>query len=573
MPGFYVSNIKTDIALQNFVQERCIRQDLPGQDFIIKRNTLNKFLDDKVFSEDSQYICITDGFILNKTDLLKKHGCASLLEMIERQASGGDTTFFIAFRGSFSGALYDKAKVKWVFYTNHLGDQPLFYYFREGKYIVASQFNYVVDALRAAGIRVTLNERAAYNMLTYGYMPDSETYASEIRRMAPGSYIEISKDGIAEHTYYTACNTAHDLTDKSRKEIIDAIDVLFRNAVSLEFEKDREYGYRHIADLSGGLDSRMVSWVAKSMGYGDILNMSYGHTGCMDQQLSQEIAKKLSNGYLFKSLDDLSCLYAIDDTVAMNYGMTIYILTTGSRSMGDVLCTDKFGISHTGLLGDSILGTYAYRSDVYPETDRSIMYSPKLEDRVGYTRRYGSFDTECLYKRGIHGIMMATLIRRQYMEASSPFTNVEFLNYCLSIPLEMRRDHGIYLDWIKAKYPEAAAIVWDKTGMKPSSSPITMLLAKIKRHGTKRIAQMAGRKSGAFGSKRAMNPFALWYQESAELRAYLQSYFDSHIGCEILSERLREDMRMLYNTGTVQEKCQVLTALSAIKLYFSKEKA
>lgn len=569
MPGFYISNIRSDIVLENFTQASCVRRDLPNDEFTIKSNTLNKFLDDKVFAEDARYICVTDGYILNSSSLLKKHGCAHLFDLIKKMLSEGDTTFFSIFRGYFTGALYDKITGKWMFYTNHTGDQPLFYYAWHGKFIVASQFNYIIDALRKNGLNYTLNERAAYNMLTYGYMPDRETFANEVTRLYPGTYIQIVDGQTSEHTYYTTTNSAFDLTSMPKHEIIDRMDALFREAVALEFEKDRENGCRHLADLSGGLDCRMVTCVARSLGYDDIVNISFGQSGCMDQLLSQRISKRLGTSYLFMSLDDLSFLYDIDTTVRMNYGMTCYTLTTGSKRLMDLLNINEFGISHTGLIGDNVIGTCAFYEKGYPETDRSIMDSAKLEERVGYIRRHDNFEIECMYKRRYRGIMSAMLLRRYYMEASTAFANVEFLDFCMSIPSEMRKDHALYLEWISQKYPEVADIEWDKTGLKPSASEFDRLVAKVRHKSEKFFVHMLGRrKDNVLSDKKHMNPLSLWYNESDALRKYFSTYFDVHITCQVLSEKLREDMRMLFAKGTVREKAQVLTALSAITEYF-----
>lgn len=59
-----------------------------------------------------------------------------------------------------------------------------------------------------------------------------------------------------------------------------------------------------MVDLSGGLDSRMVSWVANDMGYKEQLNISYCKEGYYDEKISKEIAKYLNHEYIFKYLDD-----------------------------------------------------------------------------------------------------------------------------------------------------------------------------------------------------------------------------------------------------------------------------
>ncbi|WP_405595421.1 hypothetical protein ACI3DN_09180 [Sellimonas catena] len=67
-----LSNIKkiSDLELKNVNQTECIIQKLENVDFVILRNTLKKFLEDKLFFQDEDHIIITEGILLNKKDLL-----------------------------------------------------------------------------------------------------------------------------------------------------------------------------------------------------------------------------------------------------------------------------------------------------------------------------------------------------------------------------------------------------------------------------------------------------------------------------------------------------------------------
>ncbi len=59
----------------------------------------------------------------------------------------------------------------------------------------------------------------------------------------------------------------------------------------MEFDKDIEYGYKHLVSLSGGLDSRMTTYVANDLGYGDsIVNLTFSKTNYVDEQTAKDIA-------------------------------------------------------------------------------------------------------------------------------------------------------------------------------------------------------------------------------------------------------------------------------------------
>lgn len=288
MPGFTISTYAKSAPLENILPTNYINNDLIYDSTICQRSTLNKFLDDKVFFQDDSYICISEGAILNKKNLFSLYNVNSVFDLFKKMYAQDGEAFFSAFRGSFSGALFDKNKKRWVIYTNHYGDGFVFYFYRERNFVFASQMNYIIDILKTNNITYSLHEGALYNLLTYGYMPDEFTCVSDIKRLLPGQYAVIEENEFTVKTYWQLKKNKYDLSDKNEVEIIDEMDSLFRKAVKLEYEKDKEYGFHHLSSLSGGLDSRMTTWVAYSLGYTDIVNINY----CQSNNPDELIAKK-----------------------------------------------------------------------------------------------------------------------------------------------------------------------------------------------------------------------------------------------------------------------------------------
>ena len=73
MPGFFISNIMGITVPDNEYQSRCIKQEIVNDKYIIQRNTLNKYLDDKLFFENEEVVVILEGVILNKVELCQKY--------------------------------------------------------------------------------------------------------------------------------------------------------------------------------------------------------------------------------------------------------------------------------------------------------------------------------------------------------------------------------------------------------------------------------------------------------------------------------------------------------------------
>ena len=76
MTGFYISNWKGIPA--SFAKETAdVTEQLPHETYEIVRKTNDKFLRDKVFCEDEDYIFVLEGVIYNDALLRKEYKCRS----------------------------------------------------------------------------------------------------------------------------------------------------------------------------------------------------------------------------------------------------------------------------------------------------------------------------------------------------------------------------------------------------------------------------------------------------------------------------------------------------------------
>jgi asparagine synthase (glutamine-hydrolysing) len=149
-------------------------------------------------------------------------------------------------------------------FTDQIGSRPLYHATEASLKIVSNSFQFLVEFLKKRSDKISLDERSAYLLLTYGYVFDTATIFNEVRRLAVGDYMLTTINQIKFDTYYRIENTPK---SSSEADAIDGIDYYFRKAVQLAFEKDKEYNYEHLVSLSGGLDSRMTSWVAHELGF------------------------------------------------------------------------------------------------------------------------------------------------------------------------------------------------------------------------------------------------------------------------------------------------------------------
>ncbi len=543
----------------------CLGEYLDMDGYLQYNKLLNKFPQDQVFMDGGDKVCFLDGYVHNKEYFV--NNTASEWQKAFYDAVGSDLKQTLAkMRGGFCGYVYDKSLEELTIYVDHTSVRALYYYVDDNRWIVSNHFDYMVELMRDNGISYDFSARAAKYMMTYGYMIDDSTFIRQIRRVKPGSFVKI-KDGISESTrYYFINNKEIRVTEE---EAIEKVDAAFRKAVAREFDKDKEYGYRHLVDLSGGLDSRMVSWVAHDMGYTDQVNVTYCQNGYRDEKISKKIAEKLRHEYIFKSLDDAQWMMDVDKIVSENNGSALYDGISGGDRMLDTLNKDMFGIEHTGMTGDAILSTF-YK-------DKEFNYSaPRFEmHRYSEMLRY-DFDNSVLkeypcqemfaiYTRGIFSAQTSYMIRQQYVETASPFMDVDFLDTVFSIPFEYRKQHHIYLKWIKAKYPQAAEFGWEKWGgIKPKESHI--FFRKIKT--TQRLLNIYFCKIFKLTNKDIMSPSDLWYDNNEKVNKFINQYYTDNIKNDVLDKELKRDLETLFNKGNITEKSMAVTVLAMAKKCF-----
>lgn len=526
---------------------------------------LNKFPKDQVFCDRNSRICFLDGYVHNKDDFLSDSS-QSWTDAFADAASKDLLQSLRMLRGGFCGYVYNKDTEAVAAYVDQVSVKALYYWAQGEKWMLSNCLDYMIEVLKNNDISYNFHPLAAQYMLTYGYMLDDSTFVEQIHRILPGKYVQIDK-GHVEVTRYHFINNKE--ISISEQEAVEKIDIAFRQAVRREFEKDREYGYRHLVDLSGGLDSRMVSWVAHDMGYTDQLNITYSQADYQDDIISKRIAGYLKHEYLFKPLDDAQWLYDIEKMVSYNNGSALYSgITGGSRLLG-ILNTKEFGIEHTGMLGDVTLSTYYhdYKLNFGKPQFGLNMYSEKLTHDFDSTilQEYPCQEMFVIYTRGILGMQSTYMTRQQYIETASPFMDVDFLDTVFSIPFEYRNKHHIYLKWINDKYPEAAKFGWEKWGgIKPKESHI--FFRKIKT--TQRLLWQAACKVFKTENRDSMNPIDYWYQRDKKIQQYYQTFYENHINNGALSDALKGDISVMFQDGNVTEKSMALTVLAVVGKYF-----
>jgi asparagine synthase (glutamine-hydrolysing) len=542
--------IKSNDKLKNPTRFNEKRLEINGANFIDLFN--NRFKDDKVLFHENGKLIAVDGIILNKLELLKANEYKSWEEWCSKQC----WPFCEKLRGPFNGCCYDEHSGDFFAYGNQTGDSPIFYYCVEDTLIVSPDFNAIYDFLRLNNVEITFNERAANQMLSLGFLVDGNTFITEIHKVFPGNMLVMKGNKLNETPYHRF----HKETKKiNEEEAIEIVEKYMTQAVHRCFDKDVEYGFtNHLVDMSGGLDSRVVNY-AKS----DSIEYNY----------ARNVSCKLGNDFIFKQLDDLNFFYDIDESIDKLYGLTYYFGMTGGSRMLRGLNFNYFGLEHTGQLGDSVIGAF-HCDDGKFSLESTGNTSGIIKPQVNIS--INDFDDGeicyAYYTRMFNCTLISHLVRRHYTYTVSPFMDVDLIQQCINIPIDYRKDHKLYFDWIYAKHPHIVdEPCTTKDGRRnPPPKNIRHLVGKMVGKRRDEFIAIIKKISGVdleFRKDNTMNPFDYWYNNNPKLRKFMEDYYKDNCSRLIPYPKTKSDIENVFYNGNCMEKGCVLTILAALKHY------
>lgn len=525
-----------------------------------------RFTNDHLFCEDEKLIIVVDGVLVNLAEMLKKYGQSDLLHLLKYRYGQQPNNFFAEWRGQFTGLVFDKQNNQGTVFTNQTGDSAVFVYQNGSTRVFASNFYQLSQFLKENNLPTHFSSKAAHWMLTFGYMPDDSTFIEEVKRLQPGKAFCFNDGHFYVETYHRFVSGERNI---SEDEAINRIEQLFTQAVRRCFDKDLEYGCsQHLADMSAGLDSRMTTVVARSLGYEPITSISYSQLGSEEERLARKAAEHFGNHFIFKALDDHQFIFDIDNLTKKNFGTYLYTGITGGNELLSTIDFSRFGAEHTGQLGDIIISTFVKgkSNDVDPEAVR-LSHIIEIGSSDPNPDNLPNQDVYSLYTRGFQGALSSWFVRKNYTFALSPFTDVDLMEFCYSLPVEMRKNHNLYWKWIERYHPEALEV---ESSRKRKHVFVFELVKKVWNKGMK-VLRLIGFKLGILKSRvgrtSSMNPYDYWYDTDPNMRTFIQSYFDEHIN-SITNETTLNELKIMFNSNKMLDKLMALTVLSARKVFF-----
>ena len=526
-------------------------------------STNNKFENDKTFVDLSHFIIGIDGVILNLQQLKNSYQIASLPKLLLHLFEKYQHNMPDQLAGEFCGFIFDKNKEKLFVFTNHTGSRKLYFDHLNDGLIVSSELQSIANFFKSSAVKPKLNRLAAYSLLTFGGMLGNDTLIKGTKRLGPGEYLLRQKSKTEIDKYKDYNNIP--LSTKSESQLMAEVDAIFKAALIQQFEKDREYNYQHIATLSGGLDSRLTVMLAHQLGY-EVQPFCFSQSNYPDEIIARKIAKDIGSTLQFIPLDSANHLFDFYENVNTNDGLSFYLGSAHFAYGLNQLDLKPYGLIHTGLIGDGLLGSVLSQARVVRPKPASKLISKmlylKIEKEVNdFASSYASEDPFYLYNRMLNVAISGAYVCAKHSYHAAPFMHPDFVAYSLSIPPAIKFNQQFYLKWINQYHPTITRYKWERTGMRPTSHKKT----EWSRY-TKKLEQIYFRLTGR-SHKLSMTPYAHWYKKNPKIKPFFDEIYNSKKHLLLGDTELAADVVALFAEGNVPEKSMVLTLLGAVDLF------
>ena len=513
---------------------------------------------DNYFVDEQNILIVVEGVILNQPKINKK----SFHDLYKQ--FGKD--FSAQLEGEFVGFIFDRNLNLFYSFTNYTATRKLFYYHYNNQFVVDTSLIRLVNYLKNNQFSFSLDVDTMYQLLTSGNTLENYTPIKEVKKLCDAEQLEFNLNN--RTLKLDSYNKILEDFNGSKKEALHQINQLFTDAIDLEFKRDEALNKEKFAFLSGGLDSRMTVLTAKKQGYQIDEAFCFSQKDYWDETIAKSIAEDYNIPFHFVPLNGGNYITKIDEIFKISEGLGIYSGCLHTNYAYQFITKNKFGLLHSGQLGDGILGGFNRFPYKHAPTKEKIIVHERLFSRIenNFNSLIKNYDREELfltrnvgYNRTVLGSYLAEDISYQV----SPFMYSKFIQFAQSLPEKWKYKQAIYIDWINAFHKEATDYRWERTLLKPKSNLHTIIGDKI----VKRLYNISLNKILKQEAKGKMTAYNYYYLRNNLLREEMDLYFDTYIE-QVPNIDLKVDLIYQYKEGNFTEKSAVLTVLSVVKHYF-----
>ncbi len=156
---------------------------------------------------------------------------------------------FTHLRGMFAIALWDSRNQKLLLARDRAGEKPLFYYHDGERVLFGSELKAILAGPR---VTVTTDDEALFDYFSFGYVPAPKSIYREIRKVLPGHYLAVTKNGLRDVCYWDVRYNV--IENRTEDQWCEALREQLCESTRIQLMSDVPLG----AFLSGGVDSSSV---------------------------------------------------------------------------------------------------------------------------------------------------------------------------------------------------------------------------------------------------------------------------------------------------------------------------
>jgi len=244
--------------------------------------------------------------------------------------------------GMFAFAIWDSRKKSLFLARDRIGIKPLYYYFKDGKFIFGSE----IKAILEYPISREVNISSLYQFLTFSYIPYPATLFKDIYKLPPAHYIVLKDNKLKIKKYW---DIAYNEINKPLSYYTEELFNRFRNSVEMQLMSDVPLG----AYLSGGLDSSSIVAMMSSLMDRPVTTFSVGFESdevINELYYAKKVADKLNTNHneIIVNPDDAikilpKIIWHLDEPIANPASIPLYFMSQAAKKKMTVVLTGNGG--------------------------------------------------------------------------------------------------------------------------------------------------------------------------------------------------------------------------------------
>lgn len=278
-------------------------------------------------------------------------------------------------RGMFAFAIWDEKRQELVLARDRLGEKPLYYAYRSGRFAFASELSALAQI---PWLDRTIDQYAVSLYLQYRYIPAPYSIFTGVRKLPPGHIIRVSDRGLQSYPYWEPSREAMIQPLFHGREASDMLEDLLRQSVQEQMVADVPIG----SFLSGGIDSSLITALMQDISPRPVQTFTIGFQEKSHDESSHadKVSRFLGTNHTTKYVDNAQALKVAEEMPEM-FGEPFADSSAIATYLVSRLAGNHVKAVLTGDGGDELFGGYTR----YNTLDRYIPWLRML-DRTGVGR-------------------------------------------------------------------------------------------------------------------------------------------------------------------------------------------